>query len=107
MVSSTNGELQTTDDPTAVHSNTPITAQPDVEVVDETKYVHFHLLCSIHSQVRRLVPGLHEHKDHLNTVKLFMIVGFHESKDSFNTVKLFMVGGWRVEQRKRACKSIE
>ncbi|XP_076465806.1 casein kinase I-like isoform X2 [Babylonia areolata] len=37
VVSSTNGELQTTDDPTAVHSNTPITAQPDVEVVDETK----------------------------------------------------------------------
>ncbi|XP_076465810.1 casein kinase I-like isoform X6 [Babylonia areolata] len=41
VVSSTNGELQTTDDPTAVHSNTPITAQPDVEVVDETKCCFF------------------------------------------------------------------
>lgn len=38
VVSSTNGELAT-DDPTAGHSNTPITAQAEVEVVDETKYV--------------------------------------------------------------------
>lgn len=38
MVSSTNGELAT-DDPTAGHSNTPIAAQPDVDVVDETKLV--------------------------------------------------------------------
>ena len=37
-MSSTNGELGG-DDPTAGHSNTPITAQPEVEVVDETKYV--------------------------------------------------------------------
>ncbi|XP_076443603.1 casein kinase I-like isoform X4 [Babylonia areolata] len=41
VVSSTNGELQTADDPTAVHSNTPITAQPDVEMVDETKCCFF------------------------------------------------------------------
>ncbi|XP_025077400.1 casein kinase I-like isoform X2 [Pomacea canaliculata] len=41
VVSSANGEMQTTDDPTAVHSNTPITAQPDVEVVDETKCCFF------------------------------------------------------------------
>ena len=26
------------DDPTAGHSNTPITAQAEVEIVDETKY---------------------------------------------------------------------
>lgn len=38
VVSSTNGELNP-DDPTAGHSNTPITQQPEVEVVDETKYV--------------------------------------------------------------------
>ncbi|CAB3359132.1 Hypothetical predicted protein [Cloeon dipterum] len=36
VVSSTNGELAN-DDPTAGHSNTPITAQAEVEIVDETK----------------------------------------------------------------------
>lgn len=36
VVSSTNGELNA-DDPTAGHSNTPITQQQDVELVDETK----------------------------------------------------------------------
>lgn len=36
VVSSTNGELAN-DDPTAGHSNTPITAHAEVEVVDETK----------------------------------------------------------------------
>ncbi|MBN3279774.1 KC1G3 kinase, partial [Polyodon spathula] len=36
VVSSTNGELNT-DDPTAGHSNAPITAPAEVEVVDETK----------------------------------------------------------------------
>ncbi|XP_041088389.1 casein kinase I isoform X4 [Polyodon spathula] len=40
VVSSTNGELNT-DDPTAGHSNAPITAPAEVEVVDETKYVSF------------------------------------------------------------------
>lgn len=39
VVSSTNGELGGQDDPTAGHSNTPITAPAEVEVVDETKYV--------------------------------------------------------------------
>lgn len=39
MVSSTNGELNA-DDPLAAHSNAPITAQAEVEVVDEAKYVH-------------------------------------------------------------------
>jgi len=39
VVSSTNGELNA-DDPTAGHSNTPITQQPEVELVDETKYVN-------------------------------------------------------------------
>ncbi|XP_055850116.1 casein kinase I isoform X14 [Episyrphus balteatus] len=37
VVSSTNGELNA-DDPTAGHSNTPITQQPEVELVDETKW---------------------------------------------------------------------
>ncbi|XP_064608223.1 casein kinase I-like isoform X3 [Liolophura sinensis] len=41
VVSSTNGELAT-DDPTAGHSNTPITAQAEVEVVDETKCCCFY-----------------------------------------------------------------
>lgn len=36
-MSSTNGELNT-DDPTAGHSNAPITAPTEVDVVDETKY---------------------------------------------------------------------
>lgn len=36
VVSSTNGELNA-DDPTAGHSNTPITQQPEVDVVDDTK----------------------------------------------------------------------
>lgn len=36
VVSSTNGELAN-DDPTAGHSNTPITANAEVEIVDETK----------------------------------------------------------------------
>lgn len=38
VVSSTNGELNA-DDPTAGHSNTPITQQPEVETVDDTKWV--------------------------------------------------------------------
>ncbi|MGH0115351.1 UNVERIFIED_CONTAM: hypothetical protein FKN15_006779 [Acipenser sinensis] len=37
VVSSTNGELNA-DDPLAAHSNAPITAQAEVEVVDEAKY---------------------------------------------------------------------
>lgn len=40
VVSSTNGELNA-DDPTAGHSNTPITQPPDVEIVDETKCCGF------------------------------------------------------------------
>ncbi|XP_011497822.1 PREDICTED: casein kinase I isoform gamma-3 isoform X3 [Ceratosolen solmsi marchali] len=36
VVSSTNGELAN-DDPTAGHSNTPITAPPEAEMIDETK----------------------------------------------------------------------
>ncbi|KAK2704431.1 hypothetical protein QYM36_016730, partial [Artemia franciscana] len=36
VVSSTNGELGG-DDPTAGHSNTPITAQPEVDTSDDTK----------------------------------------------------------------------
>ncbi|XP_043226658.1 casein kinase I-like isoform X9 [Amphibalanus amphitrite] len=38
VMSSTNGELGA-DDPTAGQSQTPIAVQPDVDVVDETKYV--------------------------------------------------------------------
>ncbi|XP_053999301.1 casein kinase I isoform X16 [Hylaeus anthracinus] len=40
VVSSTNGELQN-DDPTAGHSNTPITAPQEVDMVDETKLEPF------------------------------------------------------------------
>lgn len=40
VVSSTNGELNV-DDPTGAHSNAPITAQAEVEVVEEAKYVGF------------------------------------------------------------------
>ncbi|XP_023013813.2 casein kinase I [Leptinotarsa decemlineata] len=40
VVSSTNGELNT-DDPTAGHSNTPITQPHEVEMVDETKCCGF------------------------------------------------------------------
>lgn len=39
VVSSTNGELNV-DDPTGAHSNAPITAHAEVEVVEEAKYVH-------------------------------------------------------------------
>lgn len=38
VVSSTNGELNV-DDPTGAHSNAPIAAQAEVEVVEEAKYV--------------------------------------------------------------------
>ncbi|XP_048960148.1 casein kinase I isoform X11 [Canis lupus baileyi] len=38
VVSSTNGELNV-DDPTGAHSNAPITAHAEVEVVEEAKYV--------------------------------------------------------------------
>lgn len=42
VVSLTNGELNA-DDPLTAHSNAPITAQAEVEVVDEAKYVsHSH-----------------------------------------------------------------
>ena len=41
-MSSTNGELGA-DDPTAGQSQTPIAVQPDVDVVDETKYVYVSL----------------------------------------------------------------
>lgn len=38
VVSSTNGELNN-DDPTAGHSNTPITQPQEIELLDETKWV--------------------------------------------------------------------
>lgn len=46
VVSSTNGELAN-DDPTAGHSNTPITAAAEVEIVDETKWVFFSLILMV------------------------------------------------------------
>lgn len=49
VVSSTNGELAN-DDPTAGHSNTPITAHAEVEVVDETK-------CCCFFNKRKKKPG--------------------------------------------------
>ncbi|CAH1254540.1 casein kinase I-like isoform X2 [Branchiostoma lanceolatum] len=53
VVSSTNGELNN-DDPTAGHSNAPITQQADVEVVDETKYEK---LCCCFFKRRRKKAG--------------------------------------------------
>lgn len=53
VMSSTNGELNT-DDPTAGHSNAPITAPTEVEVADETKYetaVQMHFYCVFKSSV--------------------------------------------------------
>lgn len=63
VVSSTNGELNV-DDPTGAHSNAPITAHAEVEVVEEAKYVHlpkglshnglgtiFYLLCAAHHRL--------------------------------------------------------
>ncbi|CAO2634540.1 Casein kinase I isoform gamma-1 [Lemmus lemmus] len=63
VVSSTNGELNV-DDPTGAHSNAPITAHTEVEVVEEAKYVHlpkglshnglgtlFYLLCAAHHRL--------------------------------------------------------
>ncbi|XP_059486186.1 casein kinase I isoform X10 [Neocloeon triangulifer] len=44
VVSSTNGELAN-DDPTAGHSNTPITAQAEVEIVDETNFCYYCRCC--------------------------------------------------------------
>ncbi|XP_054522741.1 casein kinase I isoform X6 [Pan troglodytes] len=41
VVSSTNGELNV-DDPTGAHSNAPITAHAEVEVVEEAKCIMFH-----------------------------------------------------------------
>jgi len=49
VVSSTNGELAN-DDPTAGHSNTPITAHVEVDVVDETK-------CCCFFKKRKKKPG--------------------------------------------------
>ena len=39
VVNSTVGDIA--DDPTGVQSNSPIAAPPEVEVVDETKYVNY------------------------------------------------------------------
>ncbi|KAL7288734.1 hypothetical protein TKK_0017457 [Trichogramma kaykai] len=44
VVSSTNGELAN-DDPTAGHSNTPITAPPEVEMIDETNICFLSRCC--------------------------------------------------------------
>lgn len=49
VVSSTNGELNA-DDPTAGHSNTPITQPQEIELLDETKYV-IDLLTSLSTNV--------------------------------------------------------
>ncbi|KAJ8011020.1 hypothetical protein DPEC_G00053860 [Dallia pectoralis] len=53
VMSSTNGELNT-DDPTAGHSNAPITAPAEVEVADDTKCCCFFK--------RRKRKGLQRHK---------------------------------------------
>lgn len=49
-MSSTNGELNA-DDPTAGQSNTPITQQQEVELVDESKYVHSNPLSNLSRSV--------------------------------------------------------
>ncbi len=54
VVSSTNGELQG-DDPTGGQSNEPITERPEVDVVDETKYVYQH--CKNMKYVILLLPA--------------------------------------------------
>lgn len=59
VVSSTNGELAN-DDPTAGHSNTPITAQAEIEIVDETKY--FTLLQFVLAFSTIMLSILHENK---------------------------------------------
>lgn len=46
VVSSTNGELNN-DDPTAGHSNTPITQPQEIELLDETKYVSVSCLITV------------------------------------------------------------
>ncbi|KAG2463718.1 KC1G2 kinase, partial [Polypterus senegalus] len=55
VMSSTNGELNT-DDPTAGHSNAPITAPAEVEVADDTNEQLMQLYCA--RQRRRLNRGL-------------------------------------------------
>uniref|UniRef100_A0A0A9WGA3 non-specific serine/threonine protein kinase n=1 Tax=Lygus hesperus TaxID=30085 RepID=A0A0A9WGA3_LYGHE len=51
VVSSTNGEVAN-DDPTAGHSNTPFTGQPEVEIVDETK-----CCCFLNERRKRAAEG--------------------------------------------------
>lgn len=67
VVSSTNGELNA-DDPTAGHSNTPITQQPEVELVDETKYVLFNILFSFYLSNFIFIKLMHVLK-FLNSIK--------------------------------------
>jgi len=43
VVNSTLGDVA--DDPTGVQSNSPIAAPPEVEVVDETKYIVLCFVC--------------------------------------------------------------
>lgn len=58
VVSLTNGELNA-DDPLTAHSNAPITAQAEVEVVDEAKYVsHSHPTTPPSCLLLPLVPAL-------------------------------------------------
>ncbi|XP_054287378.1 casein kinase I isoform X8 [Macrosteles quadrilineatus] len=56
VVSSTNGELAN-DDPTAGHSNTPITAQAEVEIVDETKCWFCRCCCFFKRKKKKGVRG--------------------------------------------------
>lgn len=59
VVSSTNGELNA-DDQLAVHSSAPITAQAEVEVVDEAKYVS----CTCHTSSMSIGRFLSFHSSH-------------------------------------------
>uniref|UniRef100_A0A6Q2YIK3 non-specific serine/threonine protein kinase n=1 Tax=Esox lucius TaxID=8010 RepID=A0A6Q2YIK3_ESOLU len=59
VVSSTNGELNA-DDPLTAHSNAPITAQAEVEVVEEAKYVFCALSFVIATSQRGVKMGREE-----------------------------------------------
>ncbi|XP_055378021.1 casein kinase I isoform X11 [Condylostylus longicornis] len=55
VVSSTNGELNA-DDPTTGHSNTPITQQQEVEVLDETKHSFLYRCCCFFKRKKKKSP---------------------------------------------------
>lgn len=78
VVSSTNGELAN-DDPTAGHSNTPITAPPEVEMIDETKLVYIlssllSVFATLHCMIKILCFAVH-----INILISFLVVFYKSS----------------------------